>query len=111
MERNVVSLETAKRLSAAGFPQEDAYSCWEVIGDVSGVRVNSLLMGKPYKFYAAPTAQEIADKLPKPIAINIYSGGRVSTSHAGEHNFVKSVPKEVNLAEALAALYLKLEEQ
>lgn len=57
-----------------------------------------------------PDAQEVADKLPRPIAINVYSSGRVSVSHAGNNNFVKSVPSELSVADALGALYLKLKE-
>lgn len=126
MEELVVSFETAKRLKEAGFLQklesvsfaycqghnwhetelqlihEDNDTNWTLGNDYSE---------KPNESWiSAPTAQELVDQLPKPIALNIYSDGRVSVSHAGENDFIKSVPKEVSMTEALAHLWLKLHE-
>ncbi len=116
MGNNCVSLATAQRLKAAGFPN---ISCWIWVlipkaapwlttrGDV-GMRIKP---GEEWELLPAPTAQEIADEIKEAIAINIYSDKRVSISCALKDNFIKSASKEINLAEALAELWLKLQEE
>src|SRR5690242_16536605 len=61
MERNVVSLDTAKKLAAAGFPRTSA--CRWVENKINGEWSVHIDGGINYVGFDAPTAQEIADKL------------------------------------------------
>ena len=62
MERNTVSLDTAEKLAAAGFPRTSA--CRWVENKVNGQWSVLIDGGINYVGPAAPTAQEIADQLP-----------------------------------------------
>lgn len=139
MERNVVSLETAKKLKAAGFPQEKAEYVWvhtfPVFNDSDRLATRkefqsrldlSLLSTDARKlpeYSAAPTAQEIADELESnnegvPITLNIggtsYNWEIIHKTYAhigGMTNPNGLTAKADTMAEALAALWLKLKEQ
>jgi hypothetical protein len=69
MEHNVVTLETAKKLQAAGFPQE-TYFWWQA-HNIENLwpREQHVRMGFGYPGTAAPTAEEIADQLNQDIAL------------------------------------------
>jgi len=109
MERNVVSLETAKRLKAAGFPR---VSMWHYS---EGMNPRDELFftqssGSTQFDIAAPTAQEIADQLPG--SWSVVNSKVTSNYHAAYHG---TGGDRVNadadtLAEALANLLLKLVE-
>lgn len=123
MENLTVTLDTAKKLKAAGFPQ-DSYLKWswsfgEDVGDGAPLEAHLLPMSTEiedeYNVEAAPTAQEIADQL----AWGVHStqltllkreDDKYAASYAafnGSADFVEVAP---TLAEALAALWLKLQE-
>ena len=63
MERNVVSLETAKKLKAAGFPPVSMWHYSEGM-DPSDELFFTQSSGSTQFDIPAPTAQEIADRLP-----------------------------------------------
>ncbi len=113
MERLTVSLETAKRLQEAGYPQST----------IASFRTDGYLVWWPpetplspdYAWYAAPTAQELADELP-PQTTLIHSDLilRKRSGFGGyEASWQTAQLRERGdtLAEALAALYLKLKEE
>lgn len=114
MENNCVTLETAKKLKAAGFPQKTAV-VWESPG-TSGRRKLSFLRDiRPlYADLSAPTAQEIADQLHwRDVGIGFLN----VTKHPDgwKARYFTGVDKGSGIiystmAEALAALYLKLAE-
>lgn len=111
MENNVVTLETAKRLKAAGFPQETGIAHWWV---VRGVNPDLISRSEITDFWdatdriAAPTAQEIADQLPEGIALDKATGGkwRASRPFVDPSWYIFGD----TMAEALALLWLKLHE-
>lgn len=113
MESLVVTLETAKALKAAGFPQKSLYF-WHTSADMrkwlnhdpGGAMVYSTTGD-----YAAPTAQEIADQLPRQIAVTKMDKYVAEIGEAGEEEYkwVSAVTADT-MAEALASLYLKLQE-
>lgn len=115
MERLCVSLETAKRLKAAGFPQYS--SAVEFWNDMAGAwHIRQSVRNPVATILAAPTAQELADELPEcvehefpnDLVISRQSPLYfVSYEHADD-DIVFAADK--NLAEALAFLYLKLHE-
>lgn len=114
MEKLCVSLETAKKLKAAGFPQESAWlwvlpdeaAPWLTIRDQIISRGKGLIRNHA----AAPTAQEIADELKgNAMSIDIYSSGRVSASYGNK--YLRSVTPNIGLAGALAALYIEIHEE
>ncbi len=122
MENNVVTLDTAKKLKAAGFPQT-APDHWvlnhpnnhEQSKQLNRVISSSKRQDSPYiTYFAAPTAQEIADQLPTYGIISVskrYSG---SNWKAMMHE-VMSKPADTSveaptMAEALASLFIKLSE-
>jgi len=123
MERTVVSLETAKKLKAAGFPQIGLDRVWttSASGAAAG-RFTLHYVPNTGEDYAAPTAQEIADQLPnKPdfphdwhLVVERESDGNFSaymncdTEYDG--NELEGYSLGDTLAEALAALWLKLYE-
>lgn len=133
MEALCVTLETAKKLKAAGFSPETVFN-WDdsIIGKFS---VGQLKTKRSYttmpdgttrentiQRFAAPTAQEIADQLPHETVIDgdkctlTMDFGGLATSAAYEYQ----VPYESSgwhyqetgssMAEALAALWLKFQE-
>ena len=108
MENNVVTFETAKKLKAAGFPQE-TYFAW-IGNDVRHMPSGARTEREP----ALPTAQEIADQLPD----GYYAvRDKVDYSHnpgqwlawCSEGIYDDGFEIRGNtMAEALAALWLKL---
>jgi hypothetical protein len=107
MKLNVVSLETAKRLQSAGFAKSAA-SCRWVENKVNGewsVRVDA---GINYVGFAAPTAQELADQLPNRTIIHKQDDRRFMADDGVPWS--DNVAWASTMAEALAALWLKLRE-
>lgn len=103
MESLVVSLKSAKRLKAAGFPQTTRYAWYsetETLELVDWSREAQRSLVNP-----APTAQEIADQLVKPFNVRNLSDGRF---YAVGHKLTSGDGD--TMAEALAALWLKLHE-
>lgn len=118
MDKLVVSLETAERLRAAKFPQKSTAK-WAHRGKGWMLLWPNEEWPGIKRTLAAPTAQEIADRLPATIdgeydllALNIWptaSKEWVTTyDSANEGGLVATEP---TMAEALAALWLKLNEQ
>lgn len=123
MENNVVSLETAKKLRAAGFPQKAIYRWYQrQDGTAELQRSNTNPWGE--HIYAAPTAQEIANELP--IGVRILkqspsfghfgyaayrppSYGEASIGRKPKKNEQIGFPNDT-IADALADLWLKLRE-
>ena len=109
MERNVVSLETAKKLKAVGFPRVSMWHYSERM-DPPDELFFTQSSGSSQLDIAAPTAQEIADRLPgfwsltnSKVTSNYYaayhgSGGDRQNAEAD------------TLAEVFASLLLKLVE-
>ena len=67
MERNVVSLETAKKLKEAGFVFENPAFYWNKDGRGFKLWENAALVASGltlHEYYAAPTVQELLDELP-----------------------------------------------
>ena len=109
MERNVVSLETAKKLKAVGFRRVSMWHYSEGM-DPSDELFFTQSSGSTQFDIAAPTAQEIADQLPR--SWSVVNSKVTSSYHAAYHG---SGGDRVNadadtLAEALANLLLKLVE-
>jgi hypothetical protein len=109
MERNVVSLETAKKLKAVGFPRRSMWHYSEGM-DPSDELFFTQSSGSTQFDIAASTAQEIADQLPG--SWSVVNSKVTSNYHAAYHG---SGGDRVNadadtLAEALANLLLKLVE-
>jgi hypothetical protein len=107
METLTVTLETAKKLKAAGFPQE-TFARYAEDEHLMVDYINSSKRTEWYEYdIAAPTAQEIADQLPGQWHIfkKPYLDGTQYTARASE---IFSVA--YTMAEALAALWLKLHE-
>jgi hypothetical protein len=113
VERNVITLETAIKLKAAGFPQ-DTQSFWRERNEIRDDWDWSL---EPYNYdtdvllgdeIAAPSAQEIADQLPT------FWGKTPLIVQKSEvvGNYVAAYGRDFEaadtMAEALAALWLKL---
>lgn len=118
MERNHVSLESAKRLKTAGFPQK-SYSFWY---DDSGPG-RAFLADSDYVYLgleewhriAAPTAQEVADELPNELQPEIVNGLRQFKTFYMHHEGPWEAGYEVfgyveaeTMVEALALLWLKI---
>jgi hypothetical protein len=111
METNVVTLDTARKLKAAGFPQ-DTWQSWEPIGGSFAVMAtHDCVLGRSV---AAPTAQEIADELHwRDVGIGFLTitkhpqGWKARYIAGKEDGSGQTYP---TLAEALAALWLKLQE-
>jgi hypothetical protein len=91
MESLVVTLDTAKKLKASGFPQytHDYWNRWtgkrnknvvyslygsDIQDPITGRRVTGRTHDLDWNIAAAPTAQEIADQLPAVIKSQLYSG-------------------------------------
>lgn len=114
MENNVVTLETAKKLKAAGFPQNSAYT---YVGfDPGGelpyrYKLQPSYMEIDELYFAAPTAQEVADQLPELIQIDRDKGYWFACRRdTGQGRRMLEHGEGTTMAEALAALWLKLRE-
>ncbi|MDQ0923320.1 hypothetical protein QF038_001828 [Pseudarthrobacter sp. W1I19] len=134
MEHLVPTLDTCKKLKAAGFPQEVVYSYGSLLSEEIG-----LLTKAAYETYvgvdsdgtvgcqecegedkgrdqlvAAPTAQEIADHLNGGSAFQLYSQGDEELGYNGMPTYATECGGEAaiatTMAEALALLWLKLQE-
>ncbi len=113
MQRLVVTLETAKKLKEAGYPQDTEYGWIEETKKIS-------LEDKRYKQFwdaAAPTAQELADELPlNALGISLLPGEMDERIWVASLLNMKSpIPQQHSgradtLAEALAALWIALKE-
>jgi hypothetical protein len=111
MESLTVTLHTAKKLKAVGFPEKGVYNFWfaeTVDGDDVLAWFGGYGPGAYEEAYAAPTAQEIADQLPRRILLNKQDDGRYMADDgvpwSGNEQWADT------MAEALAALWLKLKE-
>lgn len=122
MENNCVSLETAQKLKAARFPQDDSQLMWYLLDRVEVVvpRIEMRIdtnWGRPYRVCeqvaAAPTAQEIADQLPDRVEHEFPNSLTItkdtdkywaSYDHVDED--IISVSGD-NISEALATLWLE----
>lgn len=139
MENLVVTLETAKQLKAAGFPQntpfvwQESYSTsenfetgeksvnrrgWKVTKTPKGrVSIPEVVFNLWYKevkaiedaSIAAPTAQEIADQLP-PNVWRLAKDGDQYEAVIGQIPETDLLAYADTMVEALAALWLKLHE-
>lgn len=133
-ESIVVSLEWAKKLKEAGWPQEDWVFCWSIRGRVArrGETVDVLRFRhnlgvcdsrRPIDPIAAPTAEEILRRLPRHLPwkddsdntatlfVNIFpSSYRVGYSPQWTKDAWSS-PDAESLADAAAGCYCYLAEQ
>ena len=114
MERNVVSLETARKLKAVGFPRVSMWHYSEGM-DPPDELFFTQSSGSTQFDIAAPTAQEIADQLPK--RVNEYclflEYGDDETLWAGYRSAETKSDYMLHadsMSEALAMLWLKLHE-
>jgi hypothetical protein len=109
MERNVVSLETAKKLKAVGFPRMSMWHYSERM-DPPDELFFTQSSGSTQFDIAAPTAQEIADRLPG--LWSVMNSKVTSNYYAAYHGSgADRVNAEADtLAEVLANLLLKLVE-
>jgi hypothetical protein len=116
IERNVVSLETAKKLKASGFSGVSMWHYSEGM-DPSDELFFTQFSGLTQLDIAAPTAQEIADQLPKKISDyclfleygddgSLWACYRVVDSNADYLLYAEAG----TMAEALALLWLKVNE-
>ena len=103
MENLTVTLETAKKLKEAGYPQDYTHAWYnhliELVWRERECYANTLL-------YVAPTAQELADQLP--MGVNLYKADNVYNATLSENPVIDGYFD--TMAEALAALWLKLKE-
>lgn len=127
MEDNYVTLETAKRLKAAGFPQETVW-LWR-LHKPSGVHKLIERVDQEYdderfssnnsqhirfrgenEFFAAPTAQELADQLPDYVTAyrNDYKWWTWDIRES--HPLAWNTTQGPTMVEALALLWIKLQE-
>ncbi|MDQ0672956.1 hypothetical protein QFZ36_000517 [Pseudarthrobacter siccitolerans] len=114
MESLVVTLGTAKKRKAAGFPQ-DSHFVWEYAAGSHYLRPRSDERYAGYGRAAAPTAQEIADQVP-----HEFEAMKLSISPSRDKGFwLASYPamnhlypqgKGATMAESLASLWLRLQE-
>lgn len=119
MENNCVSLETAKRLKAAGFPQKTALH-WILLPSTDKP-VLLFAAGEAHpslECQSAPQAQEIADQLPWRVEDIGYL--QLGQTGAGSHWFARYTGLNSETAleghgktivEALANLYLAIKEK
>jgi len=107
MENNCVSLETAKKLDAAGFPTDPALAWFEVEGDEFPAYVAPYTGEEDQQ--RAWTAQEIADQLPDHETVRLYAGHTRSDFPRMYRALAGNETAEADtMAEALANLWLKL---
>lgn len=122
MENNVVSLETAKKLKAAGFPQGKSAQVWLInnigdeVWDLAPGEAKDVLMAHAVNL-AAPTAQEIGDEFTTQDHVEITKfGDWIQTIwYHHDEDGINHVDRNIEvtrptMAEALAALYIKLKE-
>lgn len=111
-ESKVVSLETAKRLKADGFPQETE-RWWVEDPHKTGNQetrelVSDWMAVNEKETYAAPDAQELGEALPRNLGSSLFIEFR-------ENGWFMRLPGfetiHANLSEALAACYLYLKEK
>jgi hypothetical protein len=127
MEHNITTLETSKRLKAAGFPQNTLFSYSTTDSGTNQSIHLTLEPGDPnykspfYRVYAAPTAQELADSdwLPhsagKDDSLEIWSwktptGRKWNAAYIDTRCRPHYLSTGPTLAEALAGTGLKLQE-
>lgn len=120
MENNVVTLDTAKKLKAAGFPQGTQ------LLHIYRWTDNSMTERPPkfihqlirrgdrrldgFDVYAAPTAQEIADQLPAKSMGGYLRLSRSNTGWIAGYGLSGLQSNASTMVEALALLWLKLQE-
>lgn len=122
MENNVVTLETAKKLKVAGFPQHSAYG-WGYSQDapaaapeLEGKITWYLAEGTGFGAIAAPTAQEIMDELisnrySSDLKFRPFNAADKSWMLEAESQFsLYYIEDDNNIAELLAGAWLKLHE-
>ena len=106
MERNVVSLETAKKLKAVGFPRVSMWHYSERMNPPDELFFTQS-SGSTQFDIAAPTAQEIADQLPG--FWSVVNSKVTANYHAAYHGTSHKVNADAEtMAEALALLWLQL---
>ncbi|MDQ0923312.1 hypothetical protein QF038_001820 [Pseudarthrobacter sp. W1I19] len=120
MDKFVTTLETAKKLKAAGFPQ-NSVSVWEWTAGIPAgepylvqpelMRRYGLWGSQDVKDYAAaPTAQEIADQLREHLYLGLHmqarDNGLEMMLERADGNFSTD---PLPMAEAFALLWLKLQ--
>lgn len=112
MESLVASLNSAKKLKAAGFPQR-CHAKYRLIKD-SGAELHHRRGTMNVFDIAAPTAQEIADQLPKILSTGQYLLMECNYEYVcgyAEYGELGSMYGSGDtMAEALALLWLKLQE-
>lgn len=125
MGNNVVSLKTAQQLKAAGFPQE-AYFCWDTQIDINEemhVELTEVWTSDSGDYIAAPMGQEIADELPhssdedniEDNSLEMWSwqsptGRKWNVAYIDIQRIPHHLTTGNTIAEALALLWLKLQE-
>ena len=70
IENHVTSLELAKKLAEAGYPQENGYAYWQTTSGSNKTMIvghHSLTPIKQRRYYFAPLATELLEELPKRI--------------------------------------------
>lgn len=133
-----VSLELAKQLKEAGYPQEGYFFWWVNVTDKSqnpilahfqGTQSNEDYLNEhedKYEFFAAPTADEILDRLPKKITVSemdyfldVYHEEDVLDEWVVAYNYIrhnlgfKSHHREMEetIADAAAKMWLYLKKE
>lgn len=117
MENNVTSLETSKKLKAAGFPQT-THLRWYVPSTSKGEIQLQRSHGAWHDWtFAAPTSQDMADQLPREyndgvldLGINTITGAWIAC-YQNENGSIAEPQLGDTMAEALASLWLKLQEE
>ena len=114
MESLVVTLDTAKKLKAAGFPQQ-ALHHWHTDEDgLVELKSGNGFTGaglKHHESFTAPTAQEIADQLRQLLKGQRFEMQTTLRGYVARVQQEGDVWNEADtMAEALALLYLKLKE-
>lgn len=108
MENNCISLKTARKLKAAGFPQLEVTSQWiQRIPDVKWYLSTDGTHRTASNWCAAPTAQELADQLPDYVEVGRFGDGWFA-AQAETAMSPDTAELGNTMAEALASLYLKL---
>jgi hypothetical protein len=107
MERNVVSLEMARKLKAAGFEIDEPAFGW-LNYEANWIVLEWYEINEDMEWYIAPTAQEIADQLKDTGAD--WSIEPIIDSYLVKETITTLALEAGSMAEALAALYLKLHE-
>jgi hypothetical protein len=111
-----VTLETAKLLKAAGFPQENSHYYWKT-QNIYGVEKSQLvydiavedLKGRRTLF-AAPAAEEVLDQLPNGTRIQKNVSNYSCSIHYPKWSWVGTTQGE-NAAEAVAQIWLRLKKE